>query len=159
MKAHPTAQPYHNSHPTPPDSTVPTNLRYTSPQPQATSTTTQTSRTMPSDKTVNRTITINAPVSEVWQALTNPDLAREWLSPERTTNVTSDWQLGSQIIYAGTWHRRRYADKGTILQLDPERTLQYSYWSQFSRLPDSPENYSVIGFQLTPNENGTTLTL
>jgi uncharacterized protein YndB with AHSA1/START domain len=114
---------------------------------------------MPYPKIVNRTITINAPPSEVWQALTNPDLANQWLSPDGATTVTSDWQVGSPITYAGTWRRRKYADKGIILQLDPERTFQYSYWSQFSRLPDSPENYSVIGFELTPTENGTTLTL
>src|SRR3954454_1747710 len=100
---------------------------------------------MTSGKIVNKTITINAPVSKVWEALTNPELVREWLSAERTTAVVSDWQVGSPLIFTGTWHRIKYADKGTILKLEREQALEYSYWSKFSKLPDSPENYSVIG--------------
>ncbi len=110
-------------------------------------------------QTVHRTIAITTPPSAVWQALTNPDIAKEWLSPDKTSTVTSEWKVGSPIVYAGTWDRRKYLDKGTILQLDPEKTFQYNMWSKLSRLPDTPENYTVVGFTLTPSETGTTLTL
>ena len=114
---------------------------------------------MTSSKIVNKTISISAPVSIVWDALTNPEVVKEWLSAEGTTHIISDWKVGSPLIFAGTWHRKKYEDKGTILQLDAENVLEYSYWSRFSKLPDSPENYSVIGFRLTPGENCTTLTV
>ena len=110
-------------------------------------------------KSVNRTITINAPPSTVWEALTNPEMAKEWLSPEKTSTVTSEWQVGSPIIFEGTWDRRRYLDRGTILQFDPEKTFEYNMWSKLARLPDTPENYTVVRFTLTPNQTGTTLTL
>jgi hypothetical protein len=50
-------------------------------------------------------------------------------------------------------------DKGTILDFNAEKTLRYDYWSGFSGLPDSPENYSIITFELAPNDNSTILTL
>lgn len=114
---------------------------------------------MPYHKTVNRTITINAPASAVWQALTNPDIAREWRTPDKAATMTSDWQVGGPIVFEGTWDRRKYLDRGTILQFDPERTLEYNMWSKLSRLPDLPENYTVVRFTLTPDPPGTTLNL
>ena len=44
-------------------------------------------------------ITINAPASKVWDALTNPDLIKQYLFG---TEVTTDWQVGSPITYRGT---------------------------------------------------------
>ena len=46
------------------------------------------------------TITINAPGSKVWEALTNPDLIKQYLFG---TKVITDWQVGSPIIYEGQW--------------------------------------------------------
>ena len=114
---------------------------------------------MPYLRTVNRTITINAPPSEVWRALTDPEMAREWISPDKTSTVTSEWKVGSPIVFEGTWDRRKYLDRGTILQFDPERTYRYNMWSKLSRLPDLPENYTEVCFTLTPNPTGTTLNL
>ena len=108
------------------------------------------------DKTLKKTININAPTSKVWSALTNPDLIKEWLFG---TKVISDWKVGSQILFTGNWQGTDYADKGTILRFDIEKVFQHNYWSGFSGLPDSPENYSVITFKLTQNGNTTILTL
>ena len=101
-------------------------------------------------------MSINAPTSEVWIALTNPDLIKQWLFG---TNVISDWQVGSPILFTGTWQGTEYKDKGTILQFEIEKVFQYNYWSGFSGLPDSIENYSIITFKLIPTANGTQLTL
>jgi hypothetical protein len=59
----------------------------------------------------------------------------------------------------GTWQGTEYSDKGTILQLEAKKVFQYNYWSGFSGLPDSVENYSIITFKLAPTTNGTQLTL
>jgi uncharacterized protein YndB with AHSA1/START domain len=108
------------------------------------------------NKTLNKTIRIKAPTSKVWSTLTNPDLIKEWLFG---TNVISDWKVGSQILFTGTWQGTEYKDKGTILKFEIEKIFQYNYWSGFSGLPDRPENYSVIAFELTPEDNFTTLAL
>ncbi len=107
---------------------------------------------------VNKTIMINAPTSIVWQTLTNGELIQEWFS-ETKASITSDWKLGSPIIFAGTLHGIEYRDKGTILQFDREKVLQYSHWSSLSTLSDSPENHSLIGFWLTAETNHTMLRL
>ncbi|MFI5153097.1 MAG: SRPBCC family protein [Chitinophagales bacterium] len=111
---------------------------------------------MASDKILKKTIPINAPASAVWKALTKPDLIKEWLFG---TNVISDWRVGCSILFAGNWQGKDYADKGTILRFEIEKVFEYNYWSGFSGLPDRPENYSVIRFELAPNGNATILTL
>lgn len=111
---------------------------------------------MARNKILKKTIRINAPTSEVWKVLTIPKLIKEWLFG---TKVISDWKVGSPILFTGTWQGTDYADKGTVLKFDIEEVFQYNYWSGFSGLPDSPENYSVIRFELTPIDNATMLTL
>ena len=66
-------------------------------------------------------ITINAPASKVWDALTKPDLIKQYLFG---TEVTTDWQAGSPITYRGTWEGKTYEDKGKILQ-----SSQENFWS------------------------------
>jgi len=111
---------------------------------------------MPIDKTLTKKITINAPTSKVWEALTNPEVIKEWLFG---TNVISDWKVGSPIFFTGVWQGTEYRDKGTVLQFEKEKVFQYNYWSGFSGLEDIPENYSIITFKLTPAADGTELTL
>lgn len=111
---------------------------------------------MSTDKILNKTIIINAPVSKIWDALTNPAIIKQWLFG---TNVISDWKVGSPILFTGEWQGTEYKDKGTILQSEKEKVFQYNYWSGFSGLADSPENYSVITFKLAPTTNGTELNL
>lgn len=111
---------------------------------------------MASNQILNKTISIKATPSKVWNALTNPDLIKEWLFG---TKVISDWKVGTSILFTGNWQGTDYADKGTILTFDIEKKFQYNYWSSFSGLADSPENYSIITFELTPKDNKTLLTL
>jgi 3',5'-cyclic AMP phosphodiesterase CpdA len=64
--------------------------------------------------------TVDAPASKVWDALTNPDLIKQYLLG---TQVTCDWQVGSPIIYQGEWQGKSYQDKGKIVQVEPEKLL------------------------------------
>src|SRR5262245_7145416 len=98
-----------------------------------------------------------APASAVWRALTTPDSVATWFFPESPVTVASDWTVGSPITWTGVWHRRPYVDKGTILRCVPERVLAYTRWSRFDRLPDAPENHSVVEFNLAEEEGGTTV--
>jgi uncharacterized protein YndB with AHSA1/START domain len=107
---------------------------------------------------VNKSVFISAPASKVWQILTTPELIKEWVS-DSGIEVSSDWQVGSPIRYSGTIHGIKLRDHGTILQAEPERVLSYTHWSAISHLPDRPENYSVIEFRLTPEADGTRLSV
>jgi len=102
------------------------------------------------------TITINAPVSRVWDALTRPDLIKQYLFG---TTVTTDWRVGSPITYEGIWEGKAYKDKGKILQVEPEKLLVSTFWSALSGLPDLPENYQTVRYELSAEGNGTRLTI
>jgi len=94
----------------------------------------------------------------VWEALTNPELMKKWMS-ETEINIITDWNVGSPMIIRGDLHGIKFENKGTVLQFEPEKILQYNYLSSISRLPDQPGNYSNIEFRLAPIEDQTALTV
>ncbi len=101
-------------------------------------------------------ILIDAPPSQVWEALTNPKMIKQYLFG---TDAISDWKVGNPIIYRGIWNGKSYEDKGTILSVVPEKLLVSTYWSSMSGLADSPENYKKVTYQLTLENNQTMLTI
>jgi uncharacterized protein YndB with AHSA1/START domain len=100
-----------------------------------------------------KSVMIQAPVAEVWKALTTPSLIKEYLFG---TETITDWKKGSPIIFQGVWENKPYMDKGVILDIVPEKLIRYSYWSSFSGLEDVPENYSNIRYELSPAQAGST---
>lgn len=102
------------------------------------------------------TTTINAPVSKVWEALTKPSLIKQYLFG---TEVVTDWQVGSPITYRGEWQGKTYEDKGKILQIEPEKLLVSTFWSSLSGVPDVPENYKTVRYELSSEDSGTKLTI
>src|SRR5688572_28991914 len=106
--------------------------------------------------TAKASVDIQAPASEVWKALTTPDMIKKYLFG---TNTKTDWNPGSPISFTGEWEGQTYEDKGKILTNEKEKKLSYTYWSSFSSLPDLPENYAVVTFELRPQGNKTRLTV
>jgi len=102
------------------------------------------------------TTIINAPASKVWDALTKPNLIKQYLYG---TEVTTDWQVGSPITYRGEWKGKSYEDKGKILQVEPEKLLVSTFWSSLAGLPDSPENYKTVRYELSAEDGATRLTI
>jgi len=111
-----------------------------------------------SGQTVNKTITIDAPASKVWDTLTNPERMKQWMA-ETEIDILTDWKVGSPFVIRGNLHGIDFENTGTVLQFEPEKLLQYTHLSSLSRLPDKPDSYSVIEFRLAPIEGQTTLTL
>jgi uncharacterized protein YndB with AHSA1/START domain len=97
--------------------------------------------------------TINAPMAKVWQALTDPKMVKEWLFG--TDMHVSNWEVGGEITYTGQWEGKSYQDKGKIVEIVPEQKLVSTYWSSFSGLPDAPENYQKVTYQLSQDGDGT----
>jgi uncharacterized protein YndB with AHSA1/START domain len=106
--------------------------------------------------TAEATTIINTPVSRVWEALTNPSLIKQYLYG---TEVTSDWKAGSPITYKGEWEGKSYEDKGEILQIEPNTLLVSTFWSSLAGLPDIPENYKTLRYELSPENGGTRITI
>lgn len=111
---------------------------------------------MRNDLIVKKSIEINAAPSKVWEALTNPELIKEYLFG---TQTITDWKVGSQIIFRGEYKEQTYQDRGIILENILNKLISYSYWSSFSGLEDKPENYSAVSYTLDSSDNKkTTLT-
>jgi uncharacterized protein YndB with AHSA1/START domain len=102
------------------------------------------------------TTVINASASKVWDALTKPELIKQYLFD---TEVITDWKVGSPITYKGEWEGKTFEDKGQILKFDPEKTLVSMHWSPLSGVPDIPENYHTVAYQLSEKNGATEVTI
>jgi uncharacterized protein YndB with AHSA1/START domain len=102
------------------------------------------------------TIIINTPAVIVWDALINPELIKQYLFG---TQVATDWKAGSPITYKGIWDGNAYEDKGKVLQIEPGKLLVSTFWSSLSGLPDVPENYKTVRYDLCSESSGTRLTI
>ncbi len=105
---------------------------------------------------VNVSVQVSASTANVWKALTDPGLIKEYFFG---TNVDTDWRPGSPIFFRGSWEGKTYEDKGVILETVIEKRLSYTYWSSMSGVPDAPENYKTVTFELSQEGAQTLLKL
>lgn len=96
----------------------------------------------------------DAGVSEVWNVLTDKESVKKYFFG---TELNTDWKAGSPIVFKGNWEGQTYEDKGKILEVEKEKIIKYTYLSSFSGLPDLPENFSEIIYQLQAGDEGTVL--
>jgi len=101
-------------------------------------------------------ITIDAPAAKVWEALVKPEIIKQYLFG---TDVTTDWKVGSPIKYTGVWQGKTYQDKGKVVQFVPGKLIVSTYWSSMGGLPDTPENYKTVRYELSSQGGQTQLTI
>ncbi|HUC21020.1 MAG TPA: SRPBCC domain-containing protein [Candidatus Polarisedimenticolaceae bacterium] len=102
------------------------------------------------------TLTINAPVDEVWKALTEPAQIKQYM---HGTTTVSAWKIGSPIFWRGEWEGKQYEDKGVIHAFEPPKLLKFTHWSPMGGSEDKPENYHTVRYELIAEGTRTTLTL
>jgi uncharacterized protein YndB with AHSA1/START domain len=101
-------------------------------------------------------VKIQAPVEEVWDALTNPEKIREYMYG---AEVVSDWLEGSHITWKGKYNGKTFEDTGVVLKCEPPVLLQYSHFSPLSGADDKPENYHFVTIKLERRKSGTEVKL
>ena len=111
---------------------------------------------MKSNITGKAEITVDAPVSKVWDALTKPEIIKQYFFG---TDTITDWKVGSPITFKGEWEGKSYSDKGTVLSFEPQKLISYSYWSSMSGIEDKPENYVIVTYKLTEKDGKTQVTI
>lgn len=111
---------------------------------------------MKPDFIATTTALVKASPARVWDALTRPALIKQYLFG---TEVETDWKVGSPVTYSGEWQGKRYQDKGRVLVFEPHRLLVSTFWSSLAGLPDLPENYQTVRYELAPTGDGTTVTI
>lgn len=99
---------------------------------------------------------IKAPVDKVWEALTNPEMVKQYFFG---SNQETDWNVGSKISWTGEYEGTPYVDKGVVLEYLPNEKLSYSYLSSWSGLEDRPENYLLVTYKVKEIDGGTELTI
>jgi len=108
------------------------------------------------DRIARASLTVDAPRAKVWDALVNPKAIKRYMFGAA---VVSDWREGSPIVWKGEWQGKPYEDKGTLLEVEPGRTLRYSHFSPLSGLPDEPGNYHTVTIELSGEGNQTRVAL
>ena len=104
---------------------------------------------------VEKRITINAGIEDAWHALISPASIEKWLN---VTSMSTSWEPGSPVVFSTILERKPYHFHGTVLHYDEEqKQLQYSYWSNLSRLPDLPENHAIVTMSLQEEGEETIL--
>ena len=66
------------------------------------------------------------------------------------SDVATDWKVGSTIVWTGEYEGKPYTDTGTILQIEPEKLLQYTHGGT-ADMPE--EKYHLITITLHEEED------
>lgn len=101
-------------------------------------------------------VSIDAPVEDVWKTITTPELIKQYLFG---TTVKSDWKEGSPITYEGEYNGQKYLDKGKITSFEKNKVFASTYWSSMGGKEDKPENYNLVTYTLKRESGRTLLTL
>jgi uncharacterized protein YndB with AHSA1/START domain len=106
--------------------------------------------------TAHASILINASQEKVWQALTKPEMVKQYLFG---TDMKTTWKVGDPIIYSGMWQGKPYEDKGIVKEFSPMSKIVTLYWSPGFGVPDLPENYRTVTYEVTPTKDGSKVTI
>lgn len=97
-----------------------------------------------------KTIKIDAPIADVWEALTVPALMQQWMS-EKALQIITDWSIGGSFTITG----EGFENSGKVLKYEPLVVVSYSHLSSLSQLDDAVANYTVLEFTLSGNTEVT----
>ena len=111
---------------------------------------------MKSNISLKVSTSIQASATEVWEALTQPEMIKQYFFG---TDTYTDWKPGHPIQFKGEWKGKQYEDKGTILEVVENKRIRYNYWSSLSGIEDIPENYVPITYEINEEEGKVNLTV
>jgi uncharacterized protein YndB with AHSA1/START domain len=106
---------------------------------------------MASNKSI---LTINAPIQKVWDALTKPDLVKQW---QYGSKLITDWKPGSSIRFVTEWDGKVFEQWGTVVEVVPLKLIKYSLFAPRPGVEDKPENYFLMNYKLTQQNPGVLL--
>jgi len=106
---------------------------------------------------IKKTITLNANVAKVWEALTKPEMTKKYMLG---TEVISDWKVGSPILLKGRFKGdEKIIEKGSIEKIEVGRLLQFTKFDLNAKCNDVPSNYVKATYELTPKLGKTVLSV
>jgi len=93
---------------------------------------------------------INAPVQKAWDALTKPELVKQW---QFGSTLITSWQPGDEIRFRAEWKNQVFEQWGKVLEVVPFQKIRYSLFAPRPGLEDKPENYFEMSYVLS-EDNG-----
>lgn len=106
---------------------------------------------------IKKTITLNAEVSKVWEALTNPELTKQYMFG---SEIVSEWKVGCPVIWKGVSDGKEIVFvKGTIVNIKPGRLLQFTTFDPNAKYEDMPSNYTTVTYELSQEREQTLLSV
>jgi uncharacterized protein YndB with AHSA1/START domain len=101
-------------------------------------------------------IMIHAPANRVWDAITKPELVKQW---QYGSDLLTDWQVGSDIRFHSEWEGKVFEQWGKVLDVVPYKLIRYTLFAPRPGLEDKPENYFVMSYVLNEEGNNTLLAI
>ena len=108
------------------------------------------------DHVATAEVQIDGTAEQVWNALTDPEQIKKYMFGSQ---VVTDWEEGSAIVWKGEYQGKRYMDKGEILEVEPPRRLKVTHFSPLSGDEDLPANYHTLLYELREEGGRTRLSL
>lgn len=106
--------------------------------------------------TVKKSIFINATPEAIFDALTGSDDIVNYFPLKK---VTSEWKVGSEVLFDGELDGKKFRDYGLIEVLSRPTQFKYTYWSDNHGTERIPANHLTICYVLAPKHHGTQLDL
>jgi uncharacterized protein YndB with AHSA1/START domain len=99
------------------------------------------------------TIEIHAPSNRVWTILTDSSFIQQYMFG---CVVKTSWEQGSKLLWKGAADGHIHV-KGHVVAIDAPRRLEYTALGADLKIPDVPEKYLTIIYELENNGSSTRL--
>lgn len=101
---------------------------------------------------ITRSIDINAPIDKVWATITEPQLISQWFGDATEFEATE----GGRGFFAWNAHGKF---RVVVEHVEPPRVLVYRWAHREADAEPTPQNSTVVRFELTEIAGGTKLDL
>jgi uncharacterized protein YndB with AHSA1/START domain len=101
-------------------------------------------------------IIINAPVQKVWDALTKPELVKQW---QYGSELITSWEIGSEIRFETIWDGKLFEQWGKVLAVNTNELIKYTLFAPRPGLEDKAENYFIMSYMLNKEGERTKLSI
>ncbi len=93
---------------------------------------------------IRKSIEVAAPIETLWKVLTDAEYIPQYMFG---CNAETDWKPGSPLLWRGVADGQVYV-KGEVVSIEAPRRLVYTVIAPSPTVPDIPENYLTMTYQL-----------
>lgn len=65
------------------------------------------------------------------------------------SDLITDWKIGNEIRFRNEWEGQVFEQWGTVLEVSPNQKIKYSLFFPRPELEDKPENYFIMSYVLS----------